>query len=84
MTLRAIFDQARSLDIAHKSSESCNATPMAPGRFHSAGNVTEISAIETKKPEPVTKELPDDRENQGTSCLTAPVQHPKKEMRFLW
>ena len=52
---------------------------MAPGRIHSAGNANEISAIETKKPEPVMKKLLDNREDQGTSCSTANVQHPQKK-----
>jgi len=56
MTLQVIFDHVRSIDIAHKSSESYNTASTSPGYFDSPSS-RRISAIETKHAELQLKNL---------------------------
>ena len=79
LTLQAIFDQARSLDIAHKSSERYNALPIAPGKFDSNSITNRVSAIQKKRVESTSDELEENPNEIGKSCS---IQQPKKTCSY--
>ena len=74
LTLQAVFDQAHSLDIAHKSSETYNAPPIALGKFGSNNITNRISAIQKKRGQSASEELEENPNEIGKSYSTQLLQ----------
>ena len=74
LTLQAIFDQARSLDIAHKSSEKYNALLIAPGKFDFNSITNRVSAIQKKRVKSTRDELEENPNESCNSCSTQQLQ----------
>ena len=74
LILQAIFDQARSLDIAHKSFERCNALPIASEKFDSNSISNRVSAIQKKRVKLANDESEENPNKTWNSCSTQQLQ----------
>ena len=74
LTLRAIFDQTRSLDFAHMSSERYNDLPIALEKFDSNSITNRVSAMRKKRVISASDELEENPNEVCYSCSTQQLQ----------